>query len=782
MSDGTVYRVGIDFKVNDSKLKTALRAWGTGATSVGKKFEKLNAQLVALDTTALKGFKAELASLGKITADLRGGLKIRESEARVQKTVADIENKRLLTLGRINRESARTAEIADKSSRRAEESASRQAILAERLAREKMRTLLVEERISRQKVKQTADEKQLAHLAHEARKWDPRGGNSITSGMLVGGMGVNSFKYLKGLPHAESFHHYQQELGGLQRIGLSGGETRQALATASGARSAVPGLSMAGSIDVMKDMFATFGKGYLKEDPHGDLAKLLGKFMVTNKASFGLSENQSYAAVKVAELMAKATAGMTEEQKRDAFGKSLNLEHKILGGLGGKVKPNDLYSFTKTGGTILPGLSNQGFAGMASIVQEMGGPRAGTALTSFVKGLTTTFSNKGVAGALVDAKLYKSSDIVSDHGHLSRRKGAHIKGEQMLLSDPAKWAVTYLTPLTKGLNDAQVGGFLKTMFGNRTAELMASILVRQSSRIHSEQSQIAGAPGIEATDRSQKSGNFIRAEMDFETAWDNLKIKMTEHLLPGLTNTLNKLADIIDYFNKMADASPGAAKGMAVTGAVGAVGVPLVIGGIMMASGVKSAWMNLFGTAAKEVGQNAGKMIVEEVVTEVTGAEMAAAGTAASVAWGAAFMVGSVAAAGAAGLAMLNELERHVPSFFGVEDDGSKHANWKTGFPGSAGADGSGGKSIFERDPNFPGSKRSVVNSGIYGRAAEGTFPTHPTNVPVHVNAPIHVSVTATQPGDVKSAVNKGVRNIGDKVEQAFQHVRPSQQMARIPT
>lgn len=631
---GTVYKTGIDFVVKEN-LSATLKRFHRELISTDKVCKGLQVTLTKMDTAALRAFTAELAALKGIGRELRVNTQTRERG--VSATKKEEQAQRQLA-----RDAARTAREQASAERRREQNALR-------LQRIQQQTLNIEARTARDQSRhmestyrslqrQAAIQRQINRGAGGgAAGRPPAMGMGAASLNLMSALGMGQFRLARGLvnlPHHESVREYNKELGGIKRIGLDKGQMSQTMGMAEDIRTSTPGLGMAGSLDVMKDMFAVMGKDYLKHDKKGDLAKEFASFLVTNKVSFGLTHEQNYSAVKVAELMAAAKKGATPEEKHQAFSKALDLEHRILGGLGGKVKPGDLLSFMKTGATVTGSLSEKGYAGMSSIVQELGGPRAGTALTSLIKGLTVTMSSQAMK-TMVDLGLHKQTDFVKDHGKVIPKKGSLID-EALLYADPNEWVQKHLGRATKGMDNGQIKSTLGSLFGNRNAEAMSAILLRQGERVESEQRTIREAPGIRASAKDQQENNYGLAELRFHESLNTMRVKTSVLILPSLTAGLNKMSDAIEGLNKVVSKHPSMAKAAIGTGAVASVVAGVVIpiaAGKLFASAIGTAVANAITSGA-----------AAGAASPALGAAGAAAGQTVGAAVGGGIIAGSLAA------------------------------------------------------------------------------------------------------------------------------------------
>lgn len=233
--------------------------------------------------------------------------------------------------------------------------------------------------------------------------------------------------------------------------------------------------------------------------------------------------------------------GKTNNAKEFLAG--LDLAQRMVTGSGGALKFGDLEQFAKTGGAAFKGLSDQGIMNMATLMQEQGGARTGTALMSLYQNLIAGRTSKKTMANLVDAGLAEVGEVVSGSVGGKQIKSTvlkNIKDEQMLREDPAGWLMKYGTEAARRAGkttDSEVIGFMNNLVSNRQGSNMAANFTTQQAQALRDAKLVANAKGTQGTiDEYRKTS--AGAEADFIAAWESLKVEMGRGFLPTVTKIL----------------------------------------------------------------------------------------------------------------------------------------------------------------------------------------------------------------------------------------------------
>ncbi len=481
--------------------------------------------------------------------------------------------------------------------RRGLESDDRRLILAQRLRREEMRTEQLEQRITRQKHQQTEDQKLILDF-QERIKSAMSTGNRIQTGMTIarGGLGVT--RGVLGLGNTTAMHEYLIQKQGLVNMGLGKQQTQVAMAAGRSLGNKVQGLNRADTLDLMKDAILTFGvgkKGAISAEAlNPAILQEMAKFSVAAGTTFGLGQGQVYQAVKVAELLTRNTKGMSPEARAASFSNAMNLEYQAMAGLGGKVRPSELYQFMRRAGAAKYGLSQEGMRHLLPVIQENGGSQVGRQVMSLEQNLANGVGlNARSATNLLHMGLLDAAKVhITKAGLVSRVNPGALKGDQLLRQDPFAWYEKYLAPRLAGDNIRQAQQTVASILSNRTAMNLAMTYFTQDARIHKDTRLERKSMGVDASFKSLQ-GTYQIAQRNFETSLQRLQVDLGVAILPALTRGMNALSGVIEGVDRVISAHPLAAK----IGVIGTAiaGVAATIAGAAIA--IKGAW-----TAMKVMG------------------------------------------------------------------------------------------------------------------------------------------------------------------------------------
>ena len=208
--------------------------------------------------------------------------------------------------------------------------------------------------------------------------------------------------------------------------------------------------------------------------------------------------------------------GVTQDPKR--FYEYMQGIAKGINVFGDTLKPYQYYEMFKYGRAATAGLSEKFILSTApTLAQELGGSSYGNAVSAF---------NKAIVGGQMDHKPLKELVRLGlvDRADVDWNKngdakgllpGRSVKGWQTAQSDPNAWVKDYLLPAfdRMGLKDsAQALKEVSSLFSNKIAAQMVSLLATQQARIDKDAALIQGAPGLEAADRALRADPSLAFE------------------------------------------------------------------------------------------------------------------------------------------------------------------------------------------------------------------------------------------------------------------------------
>ena len=256
---------------------------------------------------------------------------------------------------------------------------------------------------------------------------------------------------------------------------------------------------------------------------------------------------------------------------KEEFMRGLDLAQRMVTGSGGALKFTDLEAMAKTGGAAFKGLSDQGIMNLATLAQEQGGSRTGTALMSLYQNLIAGRTPKKTMAALANAGLAEVTEVTSGSvGGKSIKSMAlkNIVDEKMLREDPAGWIMKYMdAAATKAgaKSDSEKIAFANSLVSNRQGSNMAANFTTQQAQALRDAKLVKNAKGVEGTiDEFKKTAPG--AEADFIAAWTSMKAEMGKGILPTVTKLLNMGAEFFRSVNDWGQKNAGLSEKLQAAG------------------------------------------------------------------------------------------------------------------------------------------------------------------------------------------------------------------------
>lgn len=276
-------------------------------------------------------------------------------------------------------------------------------------------------------------------------------------------------------------------------------------------------------------------------------------------------------------------AGLQDDPKRfraflDNFAKAVQVE-------GRQLNAGEYLSFFKRAKMAGAGFGDDFIAAAApSLMQELGGATAGTALA--------TYYQQMAGGRIKKEQLQnqKNAGLRDEKGVLVDRKD--------FIADPFEWTQKHIKPLLDkqgiDVNDRQSAlDFLTPLTSDRNAAEVVAKFILQADQIRRNRKMYGGAAGIDAADTIRQEDPFVAATSAMN-ALKNAAAALADPALPAATAGLNGMADVLNGLAKKLRDDPKLAENAstvatsAATGA-GILGVIRAGAALFAGSGVSGA-------------------------------------------------------------------------------------------------------------------------------------------------------------------------------------------------
>ncbi len=398
---------------------------------------------------------------------------------------------------------------------------------------------------------------------------------SLKKTALIGGAMVTAGGFGLSLLAApiEAAKQYELATARFKTLNLGDAVNKEADAFARGAGKF--GVSATQMMDALSTSIGMFGNMGLATE----LAPVIAELNAANSALFGGKAGAIDDSGVRSIMRFNDMRGLTNTPQD--FRRGLDLAQRLVTGSGGAIKFNDLEQLAKTGGAAFKGMSDEGIMTLASVMQEQGGARTGTALMSMYQNLIAGRTTKKTMAALEAAGLVtmgqvRSGTIGGKPSYSTQITG--VKDEQMLRENPGGWLMKYGVEAAKksgAKTDSEVIGFINTLLSNRTGSNMAATFTTQQLEVLRDLNLAKNAKGAQGTIDLYKN-TAAGGIANFNAKMEDLKIALGQGLLPVLIKVVTSLNSMVSAMTKFANENPkltaGLVKGFAVLSALVAAG------------------------------------------------------------------------------------------------------------------------------------------------------------------------------------------------------------------
>ena len=371
--------------------------------------------------------------------------------------------------------------------------------------------------------------------------------NTALIGIGVGGGILLTMGKL--VQHAKELSH---ELATLKTYNLSeasiSGVQKEAQRLSSGA---VRGTTQSGNVKLFGEAYSLFGEASAKKvmEPLARFGQVFGA--ITGDMEKG--NEKLYELIRSGELMGKLVNEQTHLVDTDKLLGYLDLAAKVSAATHGKVGPAQIFALAQQGGPALANMGDEGLLTMFMAAQDMGGNRAGTALTALYQQMIGGQMTKTKAEQL--KKLGLVGDFsVGKGGHVSFAEGAlNTPFSQAIQQDPLKAMGILKEALEKnGVfgNNAQTKALFEIL-GRQTTQRLVSDLLRNMEQKSGERGRIIDAQGVDAQSYVRNAEDMKVAEHNLSAAWKSLMEAISG---PNAQNTVNMINMLTSGLEKLTTA------------------------------------------------------------------------------------------------------------------------------------------------------------------------------------------------------------------------------------
>ncbi|MFG1173868.1 phage tail tape measure protein [Erwiniaceae bacterium CAU 1747] len=358
---------------------------------------------------------------------------------------------------------------------------------------------------------------------------------------------------------------YDMELAGFKALGVGDKTLSEADKFARGMN--IIGNSATDNLKTLKEAHAVLRDFHEAKIVAPELARLqyATRFMSSHGVSDDAAENlrdQSPAVLKIAELR-------NQINNPDDFKKSVNMSAQAMAASGGMVLPDDYLAMMKTGGIAAKQLDNKAFYfSMSHIIQQIGGQRAGTQLSSAYQNLMMGRTTQGAATELMDLGLLDKNAVeYGKTGHIKKIKPGALTNKDLYLNDPFSYLMQEIVPRIQKkhpkLDERGMETAIAKLFSNRTAGDLFVTMFRERANINK---QIQAGQDAYSVDQLVEAGKKTAQgqTLDLESKKRDLYLQMGQDILPLYVSMLEKLSSVISRVTAFMRKHASAAKAVMV--------------------------------------------------------------------------------------------------------------------------------------------------------------------------------------------------------------------------
>ena len=335
----------------------------------------------------------------------------------------------------------------------------------------------------------------------------------------------------------------------------------------------------------------------------GDLYSVIGSApeaaaMLNPVAQYTIASNainpgkvpDAYVALRSAEMLGYTTdprTGKMSPQRAQSF---LDILEAAQISTQGRVNEQSFLGFAQQAGLAGKNLSPQGLRSMVPVINEVGGQRAGTALSSISNQLLGGVMPQRVVADWEKLHLINMKDVTATRTGVRVGAGA-IANSAQFAQNPVAWVEQTLIPAMQkaGFSRQQELTEIMRLFSRTTSQREVGIMSTQLLQIHKDYAQQLNALPTAQTVQQLYSGNLDQNVLNLQGAWNTLMAQLGTTILPTLVPIMQSLTKAIQGLTDDVVAHPTLAKDLLLTGgalaalAISASGVLLPLGALRLA-------------------------------------------------------------------------------------------------------------------------------------------------------------------------------------------------------
>ena len=342
-------------------------------------------------------------------------------------------------------------------------------------------------------------------------------------------------------------------------------------ASAAAVTKAFPSSTLTANLKAAGDLYSVIGSA-------PEAAAMLNPVAQYTIASNAINPGKvpdAYIALRSAEMLGYTTdpkSGKMSPQRAQSF---LDILEAAQISTQGRVNEQSFLGFAQQAGLAGKNLSPQGLREMVPVINEVGGQRAGTALSSISNQLLGGVMPQRVVADWEKLHLINMRDVTPTKTGVRVGAGA-ITNSAQFAQNPVAWVEQTLIPAMQkaGFSRQQELTEIMRLFSRTTSQREVGIMSTQLLQIHKDYAQQLNALPTAQTVQQLYSGNLEQNVLNLQGVWNTLMAQLGTTILPTLVPIMQSLTKAIQGLTDDVTAHPTLAKDLLLAGgALAAIGI-----------------------------------------------------------------------------------------------------------------------------------------------------------------------------------------------------------------
>lgn len=382
---------------------------------------------------------------------------------------------------------------------------------------------------------------------------------------------------------------FQHQVSMMKNMGRTSTEMSEAVRQSWATIAQVPTSTLGENLKILNETTMAFGSFAHAAENLSFVQKMSGMMTNVLGGEHGMNKESTYSLIKALEMRGMGTKAHPGFDERRFRGEASQLYQAMIA-TGGKVNPEEFFNFTKQASPFTSGLSDRFMYRIApSLIQENGGDRAGTQISTFMSTIMGKAKNKLQTEAWMKLGWLDPKQVVYNKvGPVGWHPGA-VKNTAMAQRDPLQFMETLGATLrargTDTSNPLSLTKGLMPLFRDRNAFRMAyGLLYKQTNtNLHKDERLITKVPGINRGYAMSLKNDPKMQMTALHSSFTNLETALGSAFFKGGgVEAINNMANGINRLAGVFDRHPNFAKGVVTLMGLGAVVATLKVFGIAL--------------------------------------------------------------------------------------------------------------------------------------------------------------------------------------------------------